>query len=293
MKNIYRIIFLSFMMISFSNCEKQDFLLPTNDLTLKEVRREIESIDVVKRASFNSDGKILDVILGNISTTEFDDVKRSYSYTRDDLLSCRPITNVSDLPGCYPHMEYSDNGVLIRINGNELEYDGNIIIHYRQAWDARIIYEFEDDTYNKLIKYEYYRDISTNPILANQKIFEYDGDNIIYIEAKSIDDTTGQLETYNTTAYTYDDKINPYKKGHNQIALVSYYHTMLDLSWEQWNLKYRSANNVVSRTTTFNLSNWTGGTITYEYTYNNSGYPLTMTYQTPSHEVETKFIYYD
>lgn len=293
MKSFKKPILLLFSALFLFSCEKQDLSLPATDLTLKEVRREIESIDVVRKASFNRKGKILDVILGNISTTEFDDVKRTYSYTRDDLLSCTPITNINDLPGCYPHLEYSDAGVLIRINGNALEYDGNKIIQNSTNWDSRIVFEFEDDTYNNMVRIENYVDVSTNPTLTRQRIFEYDGDNIIYIEARALDDTTGQLETYNTTIYTYDDKINPYKKGHNQIALVSYHHTMLDLSWAQWNLIYRSTNNVVSQTTTFNLNGWTGGTLTYDYEYNDSGYPTLMTYQTPSHEVKTKFAYYD
>lgn len=292
MNNKYFLSLLFLIGFLLCGCEKQDLLLPSNDLTLKEVRREVEAVDVVRKASFSAEGKILNVILGNISTTEFDDVKRQYSYTEDNLLTCVPGVNSFDYPGCYPYMEYSD-GVLTSINGSTLEYVGNTIIEYRELWDGKIIYEFEDDSYNKLIKYEYYHDASSNPTLTTQKIFEYDGDNIIFIEAKSLDDTTGQLETYNTTSYTYDDKINPYKKGHNQIAIVSYYQPMLDLSWEQWNLKFRSTNNVISRTTTYNLTGWTGGTLTYDYTYNDSDYPVTMTYQTPSYEVVTKFLYYD
>lgn len=281
------------MMLCFSKCEKQDLLLPSNELTLKEVRREVASRDVVRRASFNREGKILEVILGNISTTEFDDVKRTYTYTRDNLLSCIPGFSSSDAPGCYPYMEYSDAGVLLRINDNTLEYVGNKIIEHRTQWDAQLVYVFEDDTYNNMTKFEYYKDVSTNPRLTTEKIFEYDGDNIIYIEAKWLNETTGEFETYNTTTYTYDDKRNPYKKGHDQIALVTYYHAMLDLSWEQWNLKYRSSNNVLSQTTTFNLSGWTGSTRTLSYEYNNSNYPISITEQTPNFEIVTKFEYYD
>lgn len=293
MKTYFQRGLLCLFCILFFGCEKQDLLFSSNDLTLKEVRREIETLDIVRRASFNSEGKILDVILGNISTTELDDVKRNYSYTRDDLLSCAPITSINDLPGCYPHLEYSDEGVLLRINGNPFEYDGNKISLYDSAWDGRIIFEFEDDTYAQLTRYEYYRNVSTNPDLAIQKIFQYDGDNIIFIEAKSLNEATGQLETYNTTGYTYDDKINPYKKGHNQIALVTYYHTMLDLSWEQWNLIYRSTNNVLTQTMTFNLNGWSDSTTNYFYEYNSSGYPITKTEERDDFDIVTKFKYYE
>jgi len=289
MKKICYILLV--IVLALSGCEKQDFLLPSNDLTLKEVRIELEAQDILRRASFTTEGKIRNVILGLLSTSEFDDMKREYIYTPDNLLECVPGISSFDAPGCYPYLEYS-NGVLTTLNGNALEYDGNRIIQHQLNWDARSIYTFEDNTYQKLVESEYIVDVSTTPVLRSQNIYEYDGNNITYIETRFLDDTTGQLEIINTTEYTYDDKRNPYQQGHNQIALVSYQQQMLYLGPNGPNLVFRSSNNVMTRSYTNFLSGFQF-TLSYTYEYNAMGYPIERVHTISSGEVVKKYSYYE
>ena len=291
MKIIYTA--LPFLMIAllFLSCEKQDLPTVSNELTLKNVRREVPSIDIVRKASFTEEGKIRNVILGNISTTEFDDTKREYIYTTDNLLECIPGFSSSDWPGCYPFLEYT-NGILTTLNGNILEYNGNTIVEHYLNQDGRTIYEFTNQNYDQLLKAEYIRDVSTNPTVSHQTNFTYDGGNLVFIQRKRINDTTGLLELIHETEYTYDNKRNPYQQGHNQIALVSYFQQMMILQWNEFNLIYRSTNNVVTRSYTNYLSDYQSS-FSYSFEYNSNDYPVKRTHVVDGMEFVMKYEYYD
>ena len=81
----------------FSSYEKQDLPTLSNELTLKSIRREVVNTDFVKSATFYQEGQILDVTLGLISTSEFDDIKREYRYDAQNLLTCM-TDNSAGLP---------------------------------------------------------------------------------------------------------------------------------------------------------------------------------------------------
>lgn len=291
MKKNYLVLPVFILTFLLLGCEKQDFLLPSNDLTLKEIRVEFEAQDVLRRASFTTEGKIRNVILGLLSTSEFDDLKREYIYTPDNLLECVPGISSFDAPGCYPFLEYS-NGVLTTLNGNALEYDGNKITELNFLHDSRIIYEFEDASYNRLLKVDFIKDVSTTPVLYIQEFFEYEDNNLIRTQINRIDDTTGQLELAFLTEYTYDDKRNPYQQGHNQIALVSYYQQMLYLNSNQFNLVFRSSNNVLTRSYTNFLSGFQS-TLSYTYEYNTIGYPIQRVHTITGGDIVAKYEYYE
>ena len=289
MKKNYTILLV--FLLAILGCEKQDFLLLSNDLTLKEIRVELQAQDVLRRASFTTEGKIRNVILGLLSTSEFDDMKREYIYTPDNLLECVPGISSFDAPGCYPYLEYS-NGLLTTLNGNALEYDGNRITELNFLHDSRIIYEFEDASYTKLLKVDFIKDVSTTPVLYIQELFEYQDNNLTRIEANRLDDTTGQFGLAFLTEYTYDDKRNPYQQGHNQIALVSYYQQMLYLGSNQHNLVFRSSNNVITRSYT-NLLSGFQSTLSYTYEYNAMGYPIERVHTISVGDVVKKYSYYE
>ena len=116
MKKIYAALPFVITALLFSSCEKQDLPTLSNELTLKSIRREVVNTDFVKSATFNPEGQILDVTLGLISTSEFDDIKREYRYDAQNLLTCM-TDNSTGLPGCYPAFEY-EGGVITMMNGN-------------------------------------------------------------------------------------------------------------------------------------------------------------------------------
>lgn len=292
MKKIYAALPFVMIALLFSSCEKQDLPTLSNELTLKSIRREVVNTDFVKSATFNQEGQILDVTLGLISTSEFDDIKRVYRYDAQNLLTCM-TDNSNGLPGCYPAFEY-EGGVITMMNGNPVEYNGNIIIQLHLTHGSQSIYTFSDNSYQQLLKVEHFRDYTTNPILSKQVVFEYEGDNLIFFEIKRLDDETGEFQIINETRYTYDDNPNPFRKGHSQIAMVSYYQSMLDLTWGEFNLIYRSANNVTQRDSFYDhLDGFTSNVIDYSYEYNSIGYPITRTNQNGSNEFLLKYDYYE
>ena len=291
MKN-YHILFAILITFSLAGCEKQDIESLSTDLTLKNVRIELEAQDVVRRASFTTEGKIRNVILGLISTSEYDDVKREYIYTEENLLECIPGFGPSDIPGCFPYLEYT-GGVLATLNGNPLTYEGNIITELVLNHDNHVVYTFEDTSYDKLLKVEIFRDTSTTPYLFIEEIFGYEGDNLVSIEYRRLNDETGMLELATEIAYTYDNEKNPYLKTQDQTALVSYFQPMFYLNWNLFNLHFRSVNNVL----TYSFKNHLSGfefTESYTFEYNLEGYPVLRKHNLLSgDEVQTKYEYYE
>lgn len=293
MRKMYSSLSLLIVILLFSSCEKQDLPTISNGLTLKTVRLTVENEDFLRRATFTEEGKIRNVILGLLSTSELDGVVREYIYTNSNLLECIPGISSSDAPGCYPFLEYS-NDLLTSLNGNPLEYNGNTITELNLTHDGRTIYEFADQTYSQLLKVEYIQDVSSSPILADQTTFTYEGDNVVYIERKRIDDATGELELIHKIEYTYDNQPNPYQEGHNQIALVTYYQQMLYLQGNEFNMVFRSANNIIDQQATYyNSSGITTAGYSYTFEYNDNGYPTKSTRLVNGIEYVVEYEYYE
>jgi len=254
------------LLLTFLGCEEEsEVMTPSNnDLTLKQARREVPAFDFMNSATFHRDGKLNQAIEGKLSTSLFDEVKRECIYNEDNLLEC--VMRFNNGQGeCRPSMEYA-NGVITTLNGRVLEYDENVITEI-YVNGALVKYEFEDDTYQKLIRIEEY----FGPFFYRFEDYTYDGDNLISIEQRLLNDVTGQFELWSLTEYTYDDKKNPYQQGHDQIALVSYYQNMLYSQNNEDNMIYRSPNNVLTETVSSSTSS---RTFNYSYEYNSEGYPI-------------------
>ena len=277
------IYFLFVLLLTFLGCEEENEMMPppNNDLTLKQARREVLAFDFMNGATFHRNGKLNQAIQGRVSTSLFDEVKREGIYNEDNLLEC--VIRFNNGQGeCYPSMEYT-NGELTSLNGHPLEYNGNVINEIFSS-TVRFKYEFEDDTYQKLLRMEEIISFTLRYIE-----YSYEGDHLISVEERLYNDATGQYELWKLTEYTYDDKRNPYQQAHDQNALVSYYYDMLYIQQSPLNIVYRSPNNVLTETITTSSGS---GTLHYSYEYNDKDYPIKRTREINQSESVVTYEYY-
>lgn len=282
MRQYLLVLFACFLL--FASCENEEIVIPSNELILKEVRRELPSFDIMFSATFNTDGKIINAIQGKVTTSEFDEITREYIYNQYNVLECVRQSNGGQSE-CYPDLEYL-NGRLIALNGNSLEYVGNTITEVFQTHNVQIKYEFEDDTYQKLTRIEHWQSSS----LLSYENYTYEEDNLTCVEIRLWNDATAEYELWSLTEFTYDNERNPYQLGVEQLALVSYYQDMAYLQQNPRNLVYRSRNNVLSETISGTTSSTT---YLYSYEYNSEGYPIKRTLEFNGNESTITFEYHD
>jgi hypothetical protein len=257
------------------NCENEPIAIfeQNQKLILKRVNYPlIDSPDNCsgRFADFDSQGKIIEVFYecdGN--TTSF----RTYTYTESGLINY--FTGYLDFT-------YDENNVLIRRSGgtdtgfsyHDFFYNDNIMLvqgYYngvQNYWYTT--YEFEDDTFKKLLSIKSY-DSSNNEEIIYRETYQYNGNNPIeiLIEQKDLDDL--MLEPKRQITITYDNKINPYRLGLPENAYMAN-STMLayDISY---NIAFTADNNITSIIIN-NLVDNTVYTNTNTYSYNNDMYPI-------------------
>ena len=113
--------------------------------------------------------------------------------------------------------------------------------------------------------------------------FTWSGDNLVTIYLSS---QYGDYSYYDTTMLTYDNEHNPLQIQ-SGIELVG-----------EWSGDYRmflSANNVLQVHSRYVEAGYSGEEVrTYSYTYDDDGYPVSMTYTWDSDEpIHVTFTYYE
>ena len=216
-KNIYLLITTIFI-FSCTN-ESVNETEPTQELTLKQVNYVYVGTPADcegEFADFDAQGKIQEIYsscYGSVVTT------RTYIYTDSGLIE-------SIAEGFGVTVFYYEDDVLVGHGGGsdnstdnfiEFAYNGNIMIgnsfQLGEISSFYTVFEFEDDSYSKLLSIKGYDNSSGSDVLGYLKTFQYDGNNPIeiYIEAKTSGSST--MVPFRRITLTYDDKINPYKKG--------------------------------------------------------------------------------
>ena len=224
-------------------------------------------------ADFDSQGKIVErysSCYGTVTTT------RTYTYSDSGLIE-------SIAEGFGVSVFYYEDDVLVGHGGGsdasigyfiECTYDGNTMIGttYESGEPSSFfnVYEFEDDTYTKLLSIKGYDSSSGTDELTYLKTYQYDRNNPveIYIEAKTSGSST--VVPFKRITLTYDDKINPYKKGLSGHAFLKE-HTVIDALVDH-NMAYSADNNIVSINFEDLVQN-TSFMTTYTYQYNSDLYP--------------------
>ena len=291
MKRYYILIcLLSF----FVSCEQEEGFLPLSEVVrnepiLKQVTQEFPAYDVVMNAFYETDGRVKTVYRGNLSTPLLDHLDTEFIYNESNQLLCQ-INHLSSPGECRPSIEYTD-GQVSGIRGFPITYDGNIITNSFAWSDSHVKYEFEDDTYQRLLKVEYLTSVSSSsPSLISRDTYTYEGDNLMSIECRLINDVGGGFDVVLFIEYSYDDQPNPFLPAFNQNALIAYHKGVMPNIQYKEKLVFRSANNIVTKTTTFPTSGEVS-TVNYSYDYNDRGYPVQRTHSVGDNTFYVKYEY--
>ncbi len=268
MNRYYSSLLLLFFAFSCSN-ENVNESEPTQELTLKQVNYVFFNTPTECEgdfADFDDQGKIIEKYsscYGTLVTT------RAYSYTDSGLIE-------SIVEGFGATGFYYEDDVLVGYGGGSdasisnyigFTYSNNLMIantyELGEPTPFYSVYEFEDDTYTKLLSIKGYDNTSGTDELTYLKTYQYEENNPIeiYIETKTPGSTI--VVPFRRIILTYDDKINPYKKGLTGHAFLKE-HTIIG-SHVDHNMAYSADNNILS--------------IVFEDFVQNSSYNQTYTYQ--------------
>lgn len=264
------------------------------ELILKQINRlNLNSIEgyLGLFADFDNQGKITQVYHIHQNDTTY---RRQYTYNENGL-----INEITTQAGQTDYT-YDENNVLINIIGGssvgyshyDFTYNNNFMFA-QNNFDPQLFphygqYEFEDNTFKKLISIESINPSNNNEI-TNRKTFHYEGNNLVEILHESINSDTQILEPTIHYLITYDDKINPFLIGLPENAYLV--HSVYLLSYVGYNLAYGSDNNITSIIST-DYTNNTSSTITRSYTYNDLMYPVTVVEFINDTEIHETFEYY-
>jgi len=267
----YYVITLLLIFIYTCSDESVIALEPTQELTLKQVNYVNENTPIDCQgtfADFDSQGKIVEVnyVCGiDIS------IWRTYTYTDLDLIS-----SIAQGFGAVVY-EYEDDVLVeMRNPGFELKftYDDNLMIgnvfQFAAPTSRYNIYEFEDDSYTKLLSITSFDNSSGIDEVVSKITYQYDGNNPveIYIEGTPLGGST--MEPNWRINIAYDDNVNPYKKGLAEQAFLANETVLRD--YVDYNIAFSADNNITSILHE-DLVESTSYTITYSYIYNSDLYP--------------------
>lgn len=275
MNRYYKLLLL--LIFTFS-CTNENINEPelTQELILKQVNAVFFNTPTEcggQFTDFDSQGKILEVY----STCNGEsNTQRTYTYTDNGLIK-------SIVEGFGAEVFLYENNVLVGHGGGsdasignytEFTYYGNkMIANYYQSGEISnnySIFEFEDDTYAKLISIKGYDNSSGIDELTYLKTFQYEGKNPVEIYIESKNGGGSERVPFRRITLTYDDKINPYKKGFTEHAYLKE-HTRI-IGFVDHNMAYSADNNIASMVFEDLVQN-TSYAQTYTYQYNGDMYP--------------------
>jgi hypothetical protein len=272
LNNLFALILLVGLLIGFTSCSTNEEL----DNNIERIIKKIESTPVnegccISYFDFREDGKIDRFgYYGNPP-----DVYHGYYY--DDQDKYIGATG-------YANLTYEGNiltgsfGITDTGTGSaNYIYDGNIInsegFYNGEPNNFKYVYEFNDNTYSKLLSITVYDDILSTPYIKRITTFEYDGDLLVKSEEKEFNESTGEFETKKSFEFTYDNQKNPYKLGLQQNAFVTSFIFIPKNYYVPQNLTLQMDHNIVSqKITNFLFDNV--GFYEREYTYDEFGYPV-------------------
>lgn len=271
------ILFLSLSMCFFScTNESVNETEQTQELTLKQVNSVFINTPTECEGQFkdfDSQGKILEVY-STCSGESY--TQRTYTYTDADL-----IKSIDE--GFGGEEFIYDNDVLVghlagsdtSSNLHEFTYEDNFMtsISYElgNPTSGYVIYEFEDDSFTKLLSIKGYDNSSGTDELQYLKTFQYEGNNPVEIYIESKTGGGSEVVPFRRITLAYDDKINPYKKGLAEHAFLKE-HTRI-IGFVDYNMAYSADNNITSLVFEDLVQN-TSYTQTYSYQYNGDMYPI-------------------
>lgn len=250
---------------------------PTQELTLKQVNYVNVGTPADCEgdfASFDNQGKIMEkysYCFGNITTT------RTYTYTDIGLIE-------SIAQGFGVTIFYYEDDILVGHGGGSdaslpiyigFTYSDNLMIanNYESGEPTSFysVYEFENDSYTKLLSIKGYNNSSGTDELTYLKTFQYEENNPIEIYIETTPFGSSTMVPFRRITLTYDDKINPYKKGLSGHAFLKE-HTVIG-GLVDHNMVYSADNNIVSIVFEDLVQN-TSFMSTYIYQYNSDLYPI-------------------
>lgn len=292
MKKLYLLLFFTILLFS---CENEPILDKTPKLVLKSAfYSDVNATDCStdRLANFDNQGKITEVYHEcNGYTTVF----RSYDYRENGLIYYYTGT---------AFFTYDENDILIRISSqsdtgfsySDITYENNIMLvhsfYNNQPFSWYSKYEFEDNTYEKLLSKKRF-DSYDNEVIY-RKTYKYNGNNPIEILIEEKNANNSVLEIVNRYIITYDDKINPYKFGLPKNAFLASSTKLLHPV--KYNIVYTAENNITSIIYNYYGNNpdyvqtWTR---TKTYTYNNDMHPIeAILYYNGEADLKEIFEYY-
>ena len=226
--------------------------------------------DCTRHADFYEDGRI------DIITWCYDgSTARDYFYSGNGLIS-----GISGIGG----FVYDGDVLVQRTTGSDtgssvtnFTYNGRIVTSHGfyngNPHNYETVYEFEDETYTRLLSITINDDVLTDPYVFRITSFEYENDLLIKSTHAELDEDTQQLEDQIILEYTYDDKINPYQQGLSQNALVTSFMVLFYYDSISRYLAHQMRHNVKTQKVTNLIHDYVGFSERM-YVYNDDGYPI-------------------
>ena len=271
MNRYYSLLLLVFFAF---NCSNENVNEPeqTQELTLKQVNYVSENTPNDCQGQFldfDSQGKVIEFYSSCDSGIV---THRTYTYTDSDLIS-----GYTQGFGGVSYDYENDLLVEMRNPGFELKftYENNLMIG--NMFQAAVptskynIYEFEDDSFTKMLSVKSFDSSNGVDELVSRTTYQYDGNNPIEIYIETTPFGSSTMLPNKKITITYDNNINPYKKGLSSNAYLATETVLRD--YVNYNIAFSADNNITSIFIEDFLQNTTY-TITYSYQYNTDSYPI-------------------
>lgn len=208
-----------------------------------------------------------------VNSNETNDIIE-FNYDSDNKLTSYDYQS-SDWPSYSTDLIYSSDQ-LTELGEYSVTHDENLITLLSN--NRKEEYFFENE---KVVKYKWYQfDTSTstfNLIVTNEFTFDDDFENVIKSEQF---DSDGELFIYSD--FEYDDKINPFSNFSDVISIHE----------NSFSAPLNSKNNPIRREDYKRVTNFTNASVAnYNFSYNESNYPIHLSYNYETINLERDFIY--
>jgi len=209
----------------------------------------------------------------SVNSNETSDIIE-FNYDSDNKLINYDYQSL-DWPSFSTDLIYSNNQ-LTELGEYSVSYDENLIILLSTTRKEEYFLENE-----RVVKYKWYlfdtNSSTFNLIVTNEFTFDADFENVIKSEQF---DSNGELFIYSD--FEYDNNINPF----------SNFHDVINIHENSFATPLNSKNNPIRRKDYQRVTNFSNESVAnYNFSYNDSNYPIHLSYNYGTINLERDFIY--